>query len=153
MTRWPSPEYEVTTEFQAPLPFVFRWCTDYSPKDASLEKENYQRRILSRSAKQVVYEDLESDDEGWIWRRYTVTLRPPDQWHAESVGNRRLIMVDYQLTELPDGRTRLHYTWRRKGLMGYTRNPPKRQAERESAEAWRNFGRALERDYRSSRKG
>ena len=32
-----SPEYRTRVAFRAPLEFVFAWCTDYSPQDASLE--------------------------------------------------------------------------------------------------------------------
>ncbi|HEV2317487.1 MAG TPA: hypothetical protein VGV89_07945 [Thermoplasmata archaeon] len=153
MARFPSAVYRISQEFDAPIDFVFRWCTDYSPQDAALEKEHYERRILARSSKQVTYEDLESDKNGWVWRRYVVDLLPPDRWHAESVGNRRLSSIDYRLTELPGARTRLDFVWRRTGIEGYPRNPPKRATERDATRDWENFGRALERDYRKSRRG
>ncbi|HEV2317488.1 MAG TPA: SRPBCC family protein [Thermoplasmata archaeon] len=153
MTQWPAPEYRVRQEFDAPLDFVFRWCTDYSGKDAALEGEGYERRVLSRTSRRVIFEDLASDREGWIWRRYTVRLSPPYRWHAESVGNRRLVVVDYQLTALPGNRTRLEYTWRRKGLGAYRKNPSKRSGERDSSRGWQQFARALERDYRNSQQG
>ena len=42
--RWPGPRYEVRAKFHAPLDFVYRWCTDYTPDDGPFEEESYQRR-------------------------------------------------------------------------------------------------------------
>src|SRR6266568_4225104 len=57
-TGW-GPEYHITATFRVPLDFAFAWCTDYTPEDAGLEGEAYQRKIIERSARRVVFEDLE----------------------------------------------------------------------------------------------
>jgi hypothetical protein len=146
-----GPEYHVTARFRAPLEFVFRWCTDYTPGDAVLEGETYERRILSRNERQVVFEDVESMDDGWAWKRYTVDLRPPRHWHAVSVGNRRNLTIDYELTEDGPDRTRLDLWWRRRpGVLAVRPPPPKAAVERESTQAWRRFAAALEGDYRNA---
>ena len=33
--------YEEKVTLRAPLPFVYRWCTDYTPQDARYEKDDY----------------------------------------------------------------------------------------------------------------
>ncbi len=91
--------------FRVPLDFAFAWCTDYTPDDAGLEGEAYQRKIIERSVRRVVFEDLEEMSDGWFWGRDVVTLRPPNRWHMDGVGNRRDVAADYVLTSLPDGRT------------------------------------------------
>src|SRR6266581_4065683 len=101
-----GPEYHVTVSFQAPLDFVFAWCTDYTPEDASLEDESYTRKVIERTPRRVVFEDLEETDTGWDWSRAVVSLRPPSRWHMDGVGNRVDVVADYLLTKLPDGRTR-----------------------------------------------
>jgi hypothetical protein len=150
-TRWPSPKYEVRHVFRAPLPFVYRWCTDYTPADPKHESEKYDRRILARSARQVVYEDLsDTADGGWAWARHVVRLYPPHRWHSESVGSHRTISLDYRLSRLPGGRTQLVLTGRRRPTALGSKNPTKSNWERSVAETWRRFGRVLERDFRKS---
>ena len=152
MKRWPGPEYHVTTVFRAPLRFAFRWCTDFRTDDARLEEEGFERKIVSRSSRRIVYEDLEWARDGWHWAQYVVTLFPPDRWHAESVGNYRDATLDYRLTELAEGRTRLDLRWRRRPGPKGGRVPSKAKLERSSSRAWRSFARALERDYEEHRR-
>jgi hypothetical protein len=143
--------YEIRTLFRAPLAYVYRWCTDYAPGDARLEKDDYTRKILTRNARSVVYEDLSETSKGWMWSHQVVTLRPPNRWHAEATGSHRHWSLDYELRELPDGGTELHL----RGVRTPTqlgKNPPKVRLERELQAMWANFGQALERDYRKSRR-
>ncbi|MCI4352357.1 MAG: hypothetical protein L3K14_03090 [Thermoplasmata archaeon] len=149
--RWPGPEYHVQATFRAPRPYVFAWCTDYSPGDAQLEGEGYRRMVVQRTRRRVVFEDLEESPRGWDWTRCDVELTPPDRWHMESTGNRREVVADYQLTELPDRRTQLDLWWRRRpGLLEFTPRS-KTEGERSGTVGWKHFTRALERDYRKSR--
>jgi hypothetical protein len=146
--RWPGPSYEVRVTFRAPIDFVYRWCTDYTPEDARYEKEDYTRRILRRTSREVVYEDLTDTKEGWFWSRHVVHLHPPDHWRSDTVGSHRAYALDYRLSSLPGNRTQLTLTARRRpyGIGG--KNPPKTQWEPSVAKSWRNFARVLERDYK-----
>lgn len=147
-SSWPGPEYHVTTTFRAPVGFSFAWCTDFSPQDSKLEGEEYTRRIIERSPRRVVYEDLEDADGGWAWARYVVTLRPPSQWHMESVGTRRQVVADYWLRPLPNGGTHFELRFRRRpGILPFRRRG-KREFDAELTRIWRRFARALERDFR-----
>lgn len=143
-----SSTYQVRAKFRAPLGFVFRWCTDYTPTDAKYEAEGYERRIVRRSAREVVYEDLESTKQGWSWSHHVVRLLPPNRWYSNSVGSHRSIRLDYRLTPLPGGSTQLTLTARRTPYGLGTKNPTKAEWERSVALAWKRFGRALERDFR-----
>ena len=147
---WPPPQYEVKARFRAPLEFVYRWCTDYTPDDARYEGEKYERRILSRSRRAVVYEDLERLKDGWFWTHHVVRLMPPNRWHSDSVGSHRSYWLDYRLARLPDDGTELTLRARRRpsGIGGP--NPAKAKWEKDVASTWRRFGRVLERDYRKS---
>jgi hypothetical protein len=147
---WTGPRYRVTVDFRAPLDFVYRWCTDYRPDDGRLEGEPYRRRILSRSARRVVFEDLEEDRDGWNLSRVWVDLHPPARWHAERRGNRREYSVDYRLRPLAPGSTRLEFDCRRRTLVP-ERPVSKAGRERAWTEMWNRFRRALERDYRRQR--
>ncbi len=151
MARPRAERYIIRSTFDVPLEFAFRWCTDYTPDDPGLEADNYQRRILSRTATEVRYEDLDESDDGWVWSRWTVTLQPPDRWHAVARGNYRDWTVNYRLTDLGNGRTGFVLDGRRRPVLLATANPPRRQLEANLAENWKKFGASMLRDYRASR--
>lgn len=146
-------DHRIRVTFRVPLPFAFAWCTDFSPEDAALEGESYQRRVVERTRRRVVFEDLEDTPDGWSWARDVVTLRPPNRWHMESVGSRREVRGDYLLTSLPDGRTRLELRWRRRPTVPEKKPLTKAQREASTLTAWKRFGRAMERDYRTEKGG
>src|SRR5439155_19746233 len=117
-----------------------------------LENEAYQRKVIERTPRRVVFEDLEEEKDGWIWSRDVVQLRPPNRWHMDGVGNRRDVTADYLLTRLPDGRTRLDLRWRRRPLIPGAKQLTKAQREASGLAAWKHFRTAMERDYRRTRR-
>jgi hypothetical protein len=143
--------YVAKVTFRAPLRFVYEWCTDYTPQDARLEKDDYARRILRQSSKEVVYEDLSDTKDGWFWTRHVVQLLPPDRWHSDSIGSHRLYTLDYRLKELPGDRTQLTLRARRRpyGIGG--KNPSRAAWGANIQKIWREFGRVLEQDYKKAR--
>ena len=151
--RWPGPRYEVSSTFRVPLPFAFRWCTDFTSNDPQYSAESYKRRILQRSDHRVVLEDLYDTPGGWIWIRRTIRLQPPARWHADSIGSDRALSVDYRLASLSEGRTRLTIRARRRPFGIGVKNPPKSRWERSVASNWAKFGQAMEAEYRRSRAG
>jgi len=142
--------YEIRMTFRAPLAFAYEWCTDYTPKDRKLEGDPGTRQILRKGRRTVVYEDLNATDHGWMWSRQTVTLQPPDRWHAIAIGNYRTWDLDYSLRPLPGGRTEFSMRGERRATPLGVKNPPKRVLEHELRVMWANLGRALDKDYRRS---
>jgi len=147
-----GPEYRVRVSFGVPLDFAFAWCTDYTPEDASLEGESYQRKIIERTSRRVIFEDLEESDDGWNWSRDVVTLRPPNRWHMVGIGNRRDVRADYVLSPLPDGRTRFDLRWSRRPKVPDAKKLTKAEREASTMRAWKRFAAAMEQDYRRSRR-
>jgi hypothetical protein len=148
MKRWPGPLYSIRVVHNAPLAFTFRWCTDYSKRDPVLFGEDFERKVVEGQGQHRIFEDLYSSPEGWSWGRWEVTLRPPDQWHADSVGNYLDWSADYQLKPLGQERTEFRAQFRRRaGPLG-GKNPSKGPYEKALTDMWRHLGRALERDYR-----
>jgi hypothetical protein len=143
-----SKSYRFRITFDAPLPFVYRWCTDFGPGDARLEGEEYARRILERTKRRVVYEDLSDTPNGWYWKRQTVDLHPPDGWSCLSVGNYRIIDLDYTLREAPHGRTELAMVARRTPTGVGGPNPTAKAFGRTMEAMWTNFRKNLEREHR-----
>jgi hypothetical protein len=152
MTSWPPPLYEIRPAFRAPLPYVYQWLTDYSSKDPDLEKANYQRKVIKRSRRGAVLEDLTDTKDGWEWYRSTVTFHPPNRWHAELRGNVPDWSVDYRLTPLGPDRTLLTIRWHIRSRRGipHPRIPPKAATERMMRHIWKHFAKALDREYRQS---
>lgn len=143
-------EARVRVAFRVPMKFAFEWCTDYTPQDAALEGESYTRKIVERSARRVIFEDLEEGESGWIWARDVVDLKPPRRWHMESLGSHRDVTADYTLTDLPDGRTQLELVWWRRPH-GPGKRIPRAQREKETTGAWKRFAKAMEEDYRAAK--
>jgi hypothetical protein len=152
MTTWPRTPYHIETVLRVPLAFAYRWCTDFRADDARREGESYERRIIERTSRRVVFEDLEGTSAGWRWTRHVVTLRPPNRWHSESVGNYREATLDYALTSLGPQRTRFELTWKRRVTPLAGRTPSKKSIEKGTLAAWRNFAKAIESDYRKARR-
>jgi hypothetical protein len=147
-----SRTYVVRVSFEAPLDFVYRWCTDYSPADPGLEGEAYQRKVLSASPKEVLYEDLmESPAGGWLWSRWRVTLKPPGGWHGEAIGSSRDWSVDYRLRARSPTRTELTLRGRRRPARLAGKGPTPAQVQAGLEGEWRSFKKALEADFRRSR--
>jgi len=144
--------YHISTTLPVPLSFAFRWCTDFRADDARREGESYERRVLERSSRRVVYEDIEATPTGWYWARYTVSLLPPDRWHAESIGNWRDATLDYRLTPLGPRRTRFELTWTRRPTTLGGKLASRRSIEQGTLAAWRRFARSIQTDYRKSRR-
>ena len=147
----PTAVYEFRTTFRAPLNFVFRWCTDYTPADSRLEKDDYTRKILRKGPRRVVYEDLSEGPAGWSWSRHIVDLHPPNRWHSTSTGNHRIWDLEYELVAESAERTSFSLRGARTPTELGTKNPSQSELNRELRKTWANFGRALERDYRASR--
>jgi hypothetical protein len=148
-------EYRISAVFRAPLQFAYAWCTDYTPEDAAIAREDkdfgLQRRIVMRTPRKVVFENLYEHGAGWAWERHTVTLSPPNRWHSDGIGNYHATHLDYRLTELTKDRTRFDMRWRSKPTE-LSRGPrsPEAVVERFVLRLWRLRRRALERDYRRS---
>ncbi|MCI4353816.1 MAG: hypothetical protein L3K06_00430 [Thermoplasmata archaeon] len=149
LTGWPGPTFHVRATFRAPLDFVYRWCTDYSAEDPALEGQGFRRKVLERTPRRAVYEDLEEGPNGWDWSRDVVTLHPPRAWELDERGNRTEAAARYLLSERPDGRVQLDIWWRRRALVPPAVRLTKAQRERRSTISWQRFSRALERDYRA----
>jgi len=150
--KWDGPEYRINVPFRVPLAFAFAWCTDYTPEDAKLEGDSYERKIVERTPRRVVLEDLYDTKAGWIWSREVVTLQPPNRWHMDGVGNQRDATADYLLTPLPGGRTRLELRWRRHQKTPGAAKLTKAQREASALRAWRRFAIAMDRDYNRSQR-
>ena len=149
----PWRNYHVVVEIRAPLAFVFRWCTDYTPEDARYGGEDktihLKRKIIERRKRRIVFENVYDEGKGWGWERHVVTLQPPNRWHSEGHGNYHESVLNYQLTPLSAEATRFEMRWKSRpvGLFRGAR-PRAPVIERYVEQLWKKRARALESEYR-----
>lgn len=153
MSAWRK--YRISVEFPVPLGFAYRWCTDYTADDAKYGGEDktlhLQRRIIERSGRRVVFENLYDQGKGWGWERHVVTLRPPRHWHSVGRGNHHESVLDYSLTAISKNRTRFDMRWKSRPV-GHGRGPrtPVDRVERYVTQLWNLRATFLVREYRLS---
>jgi hypothetical protein len=155
MARRPVRSYHVTVVFRAPLPFAFAWCTDSSEDDPKYAGEDrsihLQRRVIDRTARRVVFENLYDEGRGWARERHVVTLRPPDRWHGDGHGSYFDMNLDYRLTVLAGDRTRFTMEWSASpNALFRGRRASRRAVEGRVRHLGGRRARAMEREYRST---
>ena len=99
--------YGCSRVINAPLEFVYAWCTDFRNDDPNMTGNKNTRRILEKTKDRVVYA-VDYTDENSKGHVSVVTLKPPNGWHLDTAGNEQDIEVaDYKLTKLERNKTRL----------------------------------------------
>ena len=130
----------------APLSFVYRWCTDFREDDNRITGSKNRRKILQRNVKRVVYVTTSFPRAGVAKLGVNlVTLRPPNSWHLDFIGEEDDEEGEYRLTRLAARKTRLdmRFSERYKG-----RNAPTKADDlKHTEEIWGKYTAALERDY------
>ena len=135
----------VSKIIKAPVGFVYNWCIDFREDDSKISGSKTRRIVLQKTKRRSVYISAFT----WAGRsRYgvnVVTLRPPNRWHLDYVGEEADEIGDYRLTKLGPGRTRLDMTFKEKYKI---RGAPTRKEEmKHTNEIWDRYVAALERDY------
>jgi len=134
----------------APIRFVYDWCTDYRESDPKLSGSKVRRRILLKTEHRVIYLSSYRTDGKPRSAVNVVTLYPPKAWHLNFVGDDDDEVGDYVLTRLGSKKTRLdmtfdeHYKTRKA--------PTKAQDLKQTNEVWDKYVAALENDYVRQRK-
>ncbi len=151
MPGWSKTVFEVRATFAAPRDFVYSWLTDFSAEDPAITGDAYQRKLIAKSARRVVFEDLSETEEGWGWLRNTVALVPPSRWQMLAVGNSLDAKATYRLVRRGNNSTELIMRWRlRSGVLPH-KVPAKTVLEAGMREVWAIYGQALEKDYARAR--
>jgi hypothetical protein len=133
----------------APVSFVYNWCTDYGEDDNKITGSKTRRIIIQKTKRRAVYISAFR----WAGKsRYgvnIVTLRPPNRWHLDYAGEEADEIGDYRLTKLGPERTRLDMTFKEKYKI---RGAPTRKEDlKHTSEIWDRYVAALERDYARSK--
>jgi len=101
----------ISKTIEAPLRYVYDWCTDYRSDDASLHprRPGLRFRVVRLSPRRLVRIRLAprptSPDP--LVAVDLVRLQPPNAWHTDQIDEEDRESVDYRLTSLGPSRTRI----------------------------------------------
>lgn len=99
----------ISKTIDAPLRYVYDWCTDFRSDDASLEGPGRKHRVVRVSPQRLVRVKV-GRKRARSDRRISVEvvrLSPPNAWHKDTIGEEDLDSMDYKLTALGPRKTRL----------------------------------------------
>ena len=140
--------YHVTKTINAPLKFVYDWCTDYREDDNQITGSKAQFKILQKTNRRVIYlRTYERDGRTMIGVKM-VTLRPPQAWHLDQVGEDEDAIGIYKLTRVGSEETRLDMTFTEKYRISDAHT--KEEDRKVTDQMWDKYVSALEKDYTSA---
>lgn len=100
--------YGISKVIEAPLPFVYEWCTDFREDDAGLTGSQTKTKILEKTSTRVIMIDSYEEKGKPVESISVVSLKPPNAWHLDYAGNESEQEVgSYKLTKLGANKTRL----------------------------------------------
>jgi len=142
--------YHITKTINAPLKFVYEWCTDYREDDNQITQSKTQFKILQKTKQRVIYlRTIERAGKTMIGVKM-VTLRPSKAWHLDQVGEDEDVIGTYKLTRLGPEKTRLEMAFTE--MYKVTDAPTKEEDRNDTDEMWDMYVAALQKDYTSSQK-
>jgi hypothetical protein len=139
--------YRVKKTINAPLKFVYDWCTDYREDDNQITGSKVQFKILQKTNSRVIYlRTYEQAGKAMIGVKI-VTLRPPKAWYLDQVGEDEDAIGIYKLTRVGPEKTKLNMTFTEKYKISdaHTKEEDRNQTD----QMWDKYVAALEEDYAS----
>ncbi len=132
----------------APLRYVYDWCTDFRPDDAKLSGSRSTHRVLRVSPQRLVRVKVaRRGAKDPVINVEVVRLRPPNAWHKDTIGEEDLDSMDYRLTALSPTKTRVSLVMVERWMVPEFR--AKADWLRSANEYWDELVRAIEERYRS----
>jgi hypothetical protein len=142
----------ISLVINAPLRYVYEWCTDYRDDDGRLSKARTPPtfRVTRVSPRRVVRIRIARGpgrDPAITVER--VRLNPPYSWHLDQIDEADQQSVDYRLTSLGRGRARLQLLVTERWVT--PEFPTKEELRAQVAGTWGRLGAAIEADFRAGR--
>jgi hypothetical protein len=131
----------------APIAYVYNWCTDFRADDPKIIGAPYTRNVIEKTKKRAVWiQHYTRDGVEKEGIRY-VTLSPPNSWHMEGVNEEMDRTGDYSLRPLGKDKTKLQIVIRTR-YKSIEPEPVSKLKENISAD-WEKYKAALEKEYAS----
>jgi len=143
--RITSHTFRGSKTINAPLQFVYDWCTDFREDDNKITGSKAQRKILEKTRQRVIYTSNYKSHGKPRNAVNIVSLRPPSAWHLDYLGDEDDETGDYRLKRLGPKRTRLDMVFTEKYKIHNA--PTKAQDLKHTNEVWDKCVAALEKDY------
>ena len=142
----------VSKTINAPLRYVYNWCTDFREDDPQITGSKSQRKILEKTKKRVIYAQVYEGADGKDKMAVDIiTLKPPSSWHLDYFGEEDDETGEYRLKSLGKNKTRLDMVFREK-WKNIAKVPSIEEQMRDTNEVWDKYVAALEKDYNSERR-
>ncbi len=149
MAKPVTQNYKLSKKFNAPLDYVFKWCTDFCDDDPKLIGSKTVRKILEKDDERVVWRVRYKEGKGFAEGVRYVALKPPNAWYLDTCGDGREV-GEYKLTSLGKNKTKLEM----KFTVTYDSKKEvedKDEWEKDSDQHWSIYKKALEADFNAGR--
>jgi hypothetical protein len=141
--------YRATKTINAPVRFVFNWCTDFREDDPALTGSSSERKILDKTKKRVVYTSIYKGSDGTQKIGVNiVTLKAPTTWHLDYFGEEDNEIGDYKLTALGKNKTKLSMVFKETWKID---QPTVEEQVESTNKTWDKYVAAIEQEYDSSK--
>ena len=144
--------FRVSKLINAPLSYVYNWCTDFSEDDPQLTGSKSQRKILEKTKKRAIYVQIYEGADGQQKVAVDiVTLKPSTSWHLDYFGEEDDETGEYRLKSLGKNKTRLDMLFKEK-WKDIAKIPSIEEQVKNTNEVWDKYVAALEKDYNSEKR-
>jgi hypothetical protein len=142
----------VSRVINAPLRYVYDWCTDFRNDDGRFSKARSRptyrvTRVSPRRVVRIRVAGGPARDPAIAVD--LVRLNPPYSWHLDQIDETDQQSLDYRLTSLGRGRTRLQLLVTERWVTPDF--PTKEELRARVAGVWGRFGSAIEADFQAGR--
>lgn len=140
----------ISKTVEAPLSYVYRWCTDFREDDGRFSSSRPAFRVIRAGRDRVARVRIGPPVKGK--RRVAaevVRLRPPRAWHVDQVDEDDLASIDYRLTSLGPRRTRLVLSILERWMT--PKHPSVEEYRTSTGRYWDVLIEALQRAYQAGR--
>ena len=141
--------YEVLKFINAPLRFVYDWCTDYREDDNQITGSKSQRKILQKTKRRAIYVSTYEREGKMKIGVNIVKLMPPKAWYLEYVGEEEDETGWYKLSRLDLHKTRLQMRFTEKYKINNA--PTKEEDRNHTDQLWDKYVARLEMEYSATK--
>src|SRR5208282_2280143 len=135
----------VSKVINAPLSFVYDWCTDDSPDDTKLTRSSARRIILNKTPRQAIYLETFQRNGKSMCAVNIVSLRRPTRWHLDYIGQDADEIGEYRLTKQGHKKTKLDMRFKVKYKIHGA--PTRSEDTKQTSIVWDKYVSALEKEF------
>ncbi len=149
MARPINQKYKLSIDVNAPVDYVFSWCTDFREDDNKYTGSKTTRKILEKSPQRVVWRVTYKEGKDTFEGVRAVWLNRPKSWHLDTCGDGREV-GDYKVKPLGKNKSRLDM----KFVVTYDSKrevEDKDEWEADGIKHWKIYKKALEADFKAGR--